>query len=42
VLSARGDRGVRLLLTDGTRLLIGSQQPEELAAALTRAMRPVA
>jgi hypothetical protein len=42
VLSARGDRGVHLLLTDGTRILIGSQHPEELAAALTRAMRPVA
>jgi hypothetical protein len=41
VLSARGDRGVRLHLTDGSRLLIGSQHPEELAAALTRAMRPV-
>jgi hypothetical protein len=41
VLNARGDRGVRLSLTDGTRLLIGSQRPEELAAALKRAMQPV-
>ena len=39
-LHARGNRGVRLHLTDGSRLLIGSQRPEELAAALTRAMRP--
>ena len=27
-LIARGNRGVRLELTDGTRLLIGSQRPE--------------
>ena len=40
VLSARGNRGVRLELTDGTRLLIGSQRPEALAIALERAMRP--
>jgi hypothetical protein len=40
VLSARGDRGVRLFLADGSRLLIGSQDPEQLAAALARAMRP--
>ncbi len=33
-LIARGNRGVRLELTDGTRLLIGSQRPEALAAAL--------
>jgi hypothetical protein len=42
VLSARGDRGVRLHLADGSRLLIGSQRPEELAHALEAAMRPVA
>jgi hypothetical protein len=41
VLSARGDRGVRLHLADGSRLLIGSQRPEELAQALEQAMRPV-
>jgi hypothetical protein len=40
VLNARGDRGVRLHLADGTRLLIGSQRPEELAAVLKRAMQP--
>jgi hypothetical protein len=40
VLNARGNRGVRLDLTDGTRLLIGSQRPEELARILERAMRP--
>lgn len=34
-LNARGDRGVRLTLCDGRRLLIGSQKPEALAAALT-------
>ncbi len=39
VLTARGDRGVRLELADGTRLLIGSQRPESLARALERAMR---
>lgn len=41
VLSARGDRAVRIELTDGTRLLIGSQRPEELAQAIERARRPV-
>jgi len=29
-----GDRGVELELTDGKRLLIGSQRPEELASAV--------
>jgi len=33
-LNARGNRGVRLTLRDGRRILIGSQRPEELAAAL--------
>lgn len=42
VLNARGDRGVRILLRDGTRLLIGSQRPDELARALEAARRPVA
>lgn len=40
VLTARGDRGVRIELTDGTRLLIGSQRPEELAETLERARNP--
>jgi hypothetical protein len=40
VLNARGNRGVRLDLSDGTRLLIGSQKPEALAVALERAMQP--
>ncbi|MFO0960365.1 MAG: hypothetical protein U0800_23505 [Isosphaeraceae bacterium] len=38
VLSARGDRGVRLTLGDGSRLLIGSQRPEELARILDKAI----
>lgn len=33
-LNARGNRGVRLTLADGRRVLIGSQRPEALAAAL--------
>lgn len=33
-LNARGNRGVRLILRDGRRILIGSQRPDELAAAL--------
>jgi len=33
-LNARGNRGVRLTLTDGRRLLVGSQRPDELATAL--------
>jgi hypothetical protein len=40
VLNARGDRGVRLELTDGSKLLIGSQRPEELAETIERAQRP--
>ncbi len=40
VLNARGNRGVRLDLTDGTRLLIGSQSPEALAIAIERNLRP--
>jgi hypothetical protein len=39
-LTARGNRGVRLVLADGTRLLIGSQRPEELAETIERACRP--
>jgi hypothetical protein len=33
-LNARGNRGVRLTLRDGRRVLVGSQRPEELAEAL--------
>lgn len=40
VLNARGNRGVRLELSDGARLLIGSQRPETLAAAIEGAIRP--
>lgn len=40
VLNARGNRGVRLDLSDGTRLLVGSQRPEALAVAIERALRP--
>jgi hypothetical protein len=42
VLNARGDRGVRLTFADGSRLLIGSQRPDELARALEQAIRPQA
>ncbi len=34
-LNARGNRGVRLTLQDGRRVLVGSQRPDALAAALT-------
>jgi hypothetical protein len=37
---ARGNRGVRLELIDGTKLLIGSQRPEALASVLDGALRP--
>lgn len=40
VLNARGDRGVRLHMADGSRFLLGSQTPESLAAAIERAMNP--
>ncbi len=39
-LIARGNRGVRLELADGSLLLIGSQRPEELAQAIQSALRP--
>lgn len=32
--NARGNRGVQLVLKDGRRVLIGSQEPERLLAAL--------
>ncbi len=40
LLSARGDRGVRVQLADGSRLLIGSQRPEELARVIEETLRP--
>ncbi len=40
VFTARGDRGVRVTLADGSRLLIGSQRPEDLAAVLSRPDQP--
>lgn len=40
VYNARGNRGVRLHLVDGSRILIGSQRPEELALAVEGALRP--
>ena len=40
IYNARGDRGVRIRLRDGSRLLIGSQRSEELALALDAARRP--
>lgn len=36
-LNARGDRGVLLTRTDGSTLMIGSQRPRELLAALGHA-----
>lgn len=35
--NATGNKGVQLVLKDGSRILIGSQQPEALAAALRAA-----
>jgi hypothetical protein len=37
---ARGNRGVRIELTDGSRYLVGSQRAEALATALDSALRP--
>ena len=39
-LIARGNRGVRLELVDGSLLVIGSQRPDELALAIESALRP--
>lgn len=36
-LNARGNRGVRLVRSDGRKLLIGSQKPEELVESLLEA-----
>ncbi len=41
VLNARGNRGVRVRLSGGGSLLIGSQDPEALAAAIEVGTRPV-
>ncbi len=38
-LTARGNRGVRLELLDGSKLLIGSQRPELLASVIDRSLR---
>jgi hypothetical protein len=40
VLNARGIAGVRLVLSDGSSLLIGSQNPETLAASIEALIRP--
>jgi hypothetical protein len=40
VFNARGNRGVWLELSDGSRILVGSQRPEELAETIERAQRP--
>jgi hypothetical protein len=40
VLNARGNQGVRIDLVDGSKFLIGSQLPEELARALEQALLP--
>ena len=40
VYNARGDLGVRLHFRDGTRILIGSQRPDELADAIVRSLPP--
>ncbi len=39
-LNMRGDRGVLLVRKDGSTLLVGSQKPRELLAALARAGVP--
>ncbi|MDX2039108.1 MAG: hypothetical protein SFX72_20855 [Isosphaeraceae bacterium] len=38
VLSARGDQGVMLRLADGSRVIVGSQRPDPLAAAIDDVM----
>lgn len=39
VMTARGDRAVRIHLADGSRFLIGTQRPEELAGVFERERR---
>ena len=41
VLNARGNQGVRVHMSDGTRLLIGSQRPEELARVIDGFLHPI-
>ena len=41
ILTARGNLAVRLEMTDGTALLLGSQRPEPLARSIENAIRPV-
>jgi hypothetical protein len=38
--NVRGDRGVLLTLADGRTVLIGSQRPDDLAAAVTTGLPP--
>jgi hypothetical protein len=40
--SAYGHKGVRITFTNGQRLMLGTQRPEELAAVLAEARSPVA
>lgn len=40
--NARGNRGVRLDYANGRHLLLGSQRPEELAAAIEKLREPIA
>lgn len=42
VFNARGNRGVEILLHDGSKLLVGSQRAEELADLLSRSIRTAA
>jgi hypothetical protein len=37
-----GNRGVKLILAGGEQFLIGSQRPEELAAAIQKRLRDAA
>lgn len=39
--NVHGNRGVQLELSNGKRVLIGSQRPEELASAIEAAKRPI-
>jgi hypothetical protein len=42
IYNAHGDRGVRLALADGARLLVGSQEPDALAASIAERVRATA
>lgn len=39
VVNARGDRGVQMWLRDGSAVIVGSQEPERLRAAIAEARR---